>query len=200
MHPVCVLIYLTFVNQFSVKFEFEFLWFVYVLGRFMIGFDDHVDFHTAHVGQHYWLFSSIFTIPSLHPCVSSWSPPVAIFYGGPHGCWGCLVTCGWVEPCCIASNCVVILFSMTLTLDFGWSQSTTWFLRYMLQEYDDERWTSLFWMTKVSVFLTSLTTYVRTFTNKTHIIPVIVKLVCTLFKPTQGSSMILYSELFAIGK
>ena len=89
----------------------------------MIGFDDHVDFHTAHVGQHYWLFSSIFTIPSLHPYVSSRIPLVAIFYGGPHGCWGCLVTCGWVEPCCIASNCVVILFSMTLTLDFGWSRS-----------------------------------------------------------------------------
>ena len=79
-------------------------------------------------------------------------------------------------------------------------QSTTWFLRFTLQEYDDERWTSVFWMTKVSVFITSLTTYVRTFTNKTHIFPVIVKVVCTLFKPTQGSSMILYSELFAIGK
>ena len=81
-------------------------------------------------------------------------------------------------------------------------RSTTWFSRFVLEEYDDERWTSLFRMTKASVLhlSTQLRPHIhRQNTRYRHAIPVIVRVACTLFKLAQGSSMILCSELFAIG-
>ena len=200
---MCVLIFVTFVNQFSVKCK-VWIWILVICICFRVIYD--------------WLrWSCRFSYRSC------WSALLIVFFNihdsfftsirviaeslGGHLLWRSpwlLRMFGNVWMSWTVLHCFQLCSNLVFNdLDLGFwvkPQSITWFLTFMLQEYDDERWTSLFWMTKVSVFLTSLTTYVRTFTNKTHIIPVIVKVVCTLFKPTQGSSMILYSELFAIGK
>jgi hypothetical protein len=58
-------------------------------------------------------------------------------------------------------------------------RSTTWFSRFVLEEYDDERWTSLFRMTKASVLhlSTQLRSHIhRQNTRYRHAIPVIVGL------------------------
>lgn len=92
-----------------------------------------------------------------------------------------------------------------LDQELGWwvlPRSTSWFSRFVLQEYDDNRWLENFRMTKASVF--SLTNLLRPHIERqnTHYrlaIPPIVRVACTLFKLCQGASLLLCSEFFAIG-
>lgn len=92
-----------------------------------------------------------------------------------------------------------------LEQELGWwvlPRSTSWFSRFVLQEYDDNRWLENFRMTKASVF--SLTNLLRPHIEKQNTmyrmaIPPIVRVSCTLFKLCQGSSLLLCSEFFAIG-
>jgi hypothetical protein len=81
-------------------------------------------------------------------------------------------------------------------------RSTTWFSRFVIEEYDVDRWSSLFWMTKASVF--ELSHQLRPFIQKQNTkyrlsIPVVVRVVCTLLKLAHATNMRLCSELFAIG-
>lgn len=88
--------------------------------------------------------------------------------------------------------------------DLSWwvqPRSTSWFSRFVLQEYDDNRWLENFRMTKSSVF--SLTTLLRPHIEKQNTfyrmaIPPIVRVACTLFKLCQGASLLLCYEFFAI--
>lgn len=92
-----------------------------------------------------------------------------------------------------------------LDQELGWwvmPRSTSWFSRFVLQEYDDNRWLENFRMTKSSVF--SLTNLLRPHIEKQNTryrlaIPPIVRVACTLFKLCQGASLLLCSEFFAIG-
>ena len=92
-----------------------------------------------------------------------------------------------------------------LDQELGWwvmPRSTSWFSRFVLLEYDDNRWLENFRMTKASVF--SLTNLLRPHIERqnTHYrlaIPPIVRVACTLFKLCQGASLLLCSEFFAIG-
>lgn len=92
-----------------------------------------------------------------------------------------------------------------LDQELGWwvmPRSTSWFSRFVLQEYDDSWWLENFRMTKASVF--SLTNLLRRHIERqdTHYrlaIPPIVRVACTLFKLCQGASLLLCSEFFAIG-
>ena len=81
-------------------------------------------------------------------------------------------------------------------------RSTSWFSRFVLQEYDDNRWLENFRMTKQAVF--SLTNLLRPHIERQNTryrlaIPPIVRVACTLFKLCQGASLLLCSEFFAIG-
>lgn len=92
-----------------------------------------------------------------------------------------------------------------LDQELGWwvlPRSTSWFSRFVLQEYDDNRWLENFRLTKSAVF--SLTNLLRPHIEKqnTHYrlaIPPIVRVACCLFKLCQGASLLLCSEFFAIG-
>ena len=92
-----------------------------------------------------------------------------------------------------------------LDQELGWwvmPRSTSWFSRFVLQEYDDSRWLENFRMTKASVF--SLTNLLQRHIERqdTHYrlaIPPIVRVAYTLFKLCQGASLLLCSEFFAIG-
>ena len=92
-----------------------------------------------------------------------------------------------------------------LEQELGWwvlPRSNSWFSRFVLQEYDDNRWLENFRMTKASVF--SLTNLLRPHIEKQNTfyrmaIPPIVRVACTLFKLCQGASLLLCSEFFAIG-
>lgn len=92
-----------------------------------------------------------------------------------------------------------------LDQELGWwvlPRSTSWFSRFVLQEYDDNRWLENFRLSKSAVF--SLTNLLCPHIEKanTHYrlaIPPIVRVACTLFKLCQGASLLLCSEFFAIG-
>ena len=92
-----------------------------------------------------------------------------------------------------------------LDQELGWwvlPRSTSWFSRFVLQEYDDSRWLENFRMSKSAVF--SLTNLLRPHIEKQNTtyrmaIPPIVRVACTLFKLCQGASLLLCSEFFAIG-
>ena len=82
-------------------------------------------------------------------------------------------------------------------------RSTTWFTKFLLEEYDDERWIQMFRMTKRA--LLSLAELLAPFirrrdTNYRLAIPVTVRMACTLFKLCHGVSLLICSELFAIGR
>lgn len=82
-------------------------------------------------------------------------------------------------------------------------RSTVWFSRFLLEEYDDHRWVQLFRMTKTSIFSLArlLTPHIqRQDTNYRAAVPVIVRLSCVLFKLSQGASLLICSEMFAIGR
>lgn len=80
-------------------------------------------------------------------------------------------------------------------------QSTTWFSRFLIEEYDDERWVRMFRMTKRSVL--SLASLLKAGlekkdTNYYSAIPALVRVACSLFKFCHGSSLLLCNELFAV--
>lgn len=95
--------------------------------------------------------------------------------------------------------------STLLDTELGWwvlPRSTSWFSRFVLQEYDDNRWLENFRITKAAVF--NLTNLLRPHVERqdTHYrraIPPIVRVACCLFKLTQGASLHICSEFFAIG-
>ena len=78
-------------------------------------------------------------------------------------------------------------------------RSTTWFSWFVIEEYDNDRWSSMFRMTKASVF--ELSNQLRPLIQKQDTrfrlaIPV-VRVACTLLKLAHATSMRLCSELFA---
>ena len=82
-------------------------------------------------------------------------------------------------------------------------RSTAWFSRFLLDQYDDERWVTMFRMTKPAVhsLATLLTPRVQKKNTKYRLsIPVLVRVACTLFKLTHGASLFICSEMFAIGR
>jgi len=82
-------------------------------------------------------------------------------------------------------------------------RSTTWFGRFLLEQYDDSRWLSIFRMTKESVFSLAelLKPNLQKKNTKYHLaIPVLIRVACTLFKLSHGSNLIICSEMFAVSK
>lgn len=82
-------------------------------------------------------------------------------------------------------------------------RSTTWFSRFLLEEYDNSRWVGIFRMTKPCVFALAelLRPHVERENTKYRIaIPVLVRVACTLFKLTHGANLTICSEMFAIGR
>jgi hypothetical protein len=79
----------------------------------------------------------------------------------------------------------------------------TWFSRFLLKQYDDQRWVQMFQMTKPAVFALAdlLSPHVKKQDSKYKLaVPVIVRFCCTLFKLTHGASLFICSEMFAVGK
>jgi hypothetical protein len=82
-------------------------------------------------------------------------------------------------------------------------RSTTWFCRFLLSQYGEERWIQMFRMTKPAMFALSdlLKPHVEKQDTKYRLaIPVLVRVAVTLFKLTHGASLLVYSEMFAVGK
>ena len=82
-------------------------------------------------------------------------------------------------------------------------RSTAWFSRFLLNQYNDERWITMFHMSKPAVHsLAALwrPTVQKKDTKYRLAIPVLVRVACTLFKLTHGASLFICSEMFAIGK
>jgi len=82
-------------------------------------------------------------------------------------------------------------------------RSTTWFSRFLLEQYDDHRWIQMFRMSKKRVFALAdiLKPHVKRQDTRYRIaVPVLIRVACTLFKLTHGASLIVCSEMFAIGK
>ena len=82
-------------------------------------------------------------------------------------------------------------------------RSTTWFSRFLLEPYDDHRWLQMFRMSKKSVMALAdlLKPHVHRQDTRYRIaIPVLIRVACTLFKLAQGASLLICSEMFAIGK
>lgn len=82
-------------------------------------------------------------------------------------------------------------------------RSTTWFSRFLLQQYDNNRWISMFRMTKPAVFALSQVlrpNIERKNTTYRLAVPVLVRVACTLFKLTHGANLTVCSKMFAIGR
>jgi hypothetical protein len=82
-------------------------------------------------------------------------------------------------------------------------RSTTWFSRFLLEEYGQERWITMFRMTKPAVLALSDLPgpHVKKQDTKYRLaIPVLMRVALTLFKLTQGASLLVCSEMFAVGK
>lgn len=94
---------------------------------------------------------------------------------------------------------------MFLEEDLGFwvkPRSTTWFSRFLLEQYDNTLWISMFRMTKASVFALAglLKPHVeKSDTNYRVAVPVLVRVACTLFKLSHGANLTICSEMFAIG-
>lgn len=94
---------------------------------------------------------------------------------------------------------------MFLEEDLGFwvkPRSTTWFSRFLLEQYDNTRWIQMFRMTKASVFALAgqLRPHVeKSDTNYRVAVPVLVRVACTLFKLSHGANFTICSEMFAIG-
>jgi hypothetical protein len=88
----------------------------------------------------------------------------------------------------------------------GWwvkPRSLAWFSQFLLFEYDDARWVQCFRMSKGAVF--RLVALLRPQCKKQNTkyrkaILVLVRVACALFKLTQGASLLICSEFFAVGK
>ena len=84
----------------------------------------------------------------------------------------------------------------------GAPRSTSWFSRFVLQEYDDNKWLENFRLTKAAVFSLKILLQPHIEKQNTHYrlaIPPTVRVACALFKLCQGAGLLLCSELFAIG-
>lgn len=82
-------------------------------------------------------------------------------------------------------------------------RSTTWFSRFLLEQYDNSRWVQMFRMTKPAVLALAdvLRPQVQKENTKYRLaIPVLIRVACTLFKLTHGANTTVCSELFAIGR
>ena len=82
-------------------------------------------------------------------------------------------------------------------------RSTTWFSRFLIEQYDSSRWLSMFRMTKDAVFALAqmLEPHVqKKDTNYRLAVPVLVRVCCALFKLTHGANYTICSEMFAIGR
>lgn len=82
-------------------------------------------------------------------------------------------------------------------------RSTTWFSRFLLEQYDEDQWLKLFRMTKASVFALAdilKPTIVKKDTRYRFAIPIVVHVACTIFKLTQGASLIICNEMFMVGQ
>ena len=82
-------------------------------------------------------------------------------------------------------------------------RSTAWFSQFLLNQYDDERWVSMFRMTKPAMesLVALLMPIVKKKDTKYRLaIPMLVRVACTLFKLTHDASLFICSELFAIGR
>jgi hypothetical protein len=82
-------------------------------------------------------------------------------------------------------------------------RSTTWFSRFVVEEFEDDRWIQCFQTTKRAVF--SLAEMLRPQIQRRDTryrlaIPVLVRVCCTLFKLAQGCSIFICFEFFAVGK
>lgn len=103
-------------------------------------------------------------------------------------------------------NYRVCLAPYPLTDEIGyWVKpcSTTWFSRYLLQEYDNSRWLSMFRMTKQSVFSLAELLKPHVYKKNTRYrltVPILIRVACTLFKLTHGANLTVCSEMFAIGR
>jgi hypothetical protein len=103
-------------------------------------------------------------------------------------------------------HCFRLLNSQFLLVeDFGFwvkPRSTAWFTRFVIEQYDDDRWVQHFRMTKSAVFRLAdmLSPHIRRRNTPYRLaIPTVVRLSCTLFKLAQGASLTICSELFAVG-
>jgi hypothetical protein len=82
-------------------------------------------------------------------------------------------------------------------------RSTTWFSRFLLDQYDDHRWVKMFWMNKPAMFALAdlLKLHVQKQDTKYRlVVPVLIRIACTLFKLSHGASLFICSEMFAVGK
>lgn len=82
-------------------------------------------------------------------------------------------------------------------------RSTTWFSRFLLEQYDDERWIKMFRMTKPAMLSLAEVLKPRVLKKDTNYrlsIPVLVWVACTLFKLTHGASLLICSEMFVVGR
>lgn len=82
-------------------------------------------------------------------------------------------------------------------------RSTTWFSRFLVDQYDNTRWVEMFRMTKPSVFALAgvLRPHVEKQDTKFRLaIPVLIRVACTLFKLTHAANFTVCSEMFAIGR
>lgn len=93
-----------------------------------------------------------------------------------------------------------------LDCDLGYwvlPRSTTWFSHFLLTEYDDCRWVENFRMSKASIFSIAnmlAPLIAKKDTKYRRAIPVAVRVACVLYKLANGSSLLVCSELFAMGK
>jgi hypothetical protein len=81
-------------------------------------------------------------------------------------------------------------------------RSTTWFSRFLLEQYNDDHWLTNFRMSKRAVFMLAeiLKPHVQKQDTRYRLaIPVIIMVACTLFKLAQGASLLICSKIFAIG-
>jgi hypothetical protein len=89
--------------------------------------------------------------------------------------------------------------------DFGFwvkPRSTTWFSRFVIDQFDDDRWVQHFRMIEATVFRLAdmLSPHIRKQNTRYRLsIPVIVRVACTLFKLAQDATFIICSEFFAVG-
>jgi len=82
-------------------------------------------------------------------------------------------------------------------------QSTTWFSRFLLEQYDNKHWVQMFRMTKASVIALADLLKPHVQRQNTHYrvaIPVLIRVACTLFKLIHGANFTICSEIFAIGR
>ncbi|KAG0596663.1 hypothetical protein M758_UG274300 [Ceratodon purpureus] len=81
-------------------------------------------------------------------------------------------------------------------------RSTTWFSRFLLDQYDDGRWIQMFRMTKHAVISLSnlLKPHIQRENTRYRLaIRGLIHVACTLFKLAHGANLTVHSEMFAIG-